>query len=213
MSETPLIDDRRRFRELWKELLFARLCVSLLLSPVILSGIDMLSYFDSVASGYGWRAEWWDWSVVIMLGFTVGLPSLAAKKGGVVFPVVGFGAILALSPAWVFQTTRSAPMLTPCVVLGLVGTGAGLVEGRLERSLATMWCGLLGGALSGILGGLIVSGGAVYSDGQCRPGILSAGGPIALHLGIGFSLALGRWVRDWPRRGQGEPSRTAEVPP
>ena len=82
--------------------------------------------------------------------------------------------------------------------LGTVGAALGAGEGWAERCGATLYTGMLGGAVFGYssfwLGVVLVESDWISSSRQWGYTI------IIMHLGIAFSLALGRYIRDLPKR-------------
>ncbi len=136
-------------------------------------------------------------AMVVMLAFA----SAAAKKGLWVVPACAAAAAASLGAG--IGGGRLLGGGGPGLVMGvaLVGAGVGLAEGLFERSVATIYAGLLGGALSGAAVGFVVQwayvtceagyGGAVAA-GHCMQFAL-------LHVGVGLSLAAGRYIRDLPK--------------
>ena len=88
----------------------------------------------------------------------------------------------------------------------------GLGEGLHERSWATSLSGINGGALAGVLALLVLR--SIYLFENDLGGLaveLDVSLPI-LHLGIGLSLALGRYIRDLPKRRAARPGGDTEPP-
>ena len=196
----PRIDDRRRFSDLWKELVWARL-----LGPIVagtLAGVALSVVMEIQRTG--------PWILFPIIFFSVSMPSVAAKRGRAVGPAVSGAALVALAPPLLLASGMQEAEWGP--VLGAVGGASiGVAEGLFERSIATITCGTMGGALSGWAAGWvgwflaegplkIGPGASPLENSGCFVGLYLTG-----HLGIGLSLALGRWIRDWPkRRREGE---------
>jgi hypothetical protein len=84
-----------------------------------------------------------------------------------------------------------------------MGAALGTAEGLLEESFVVAWCGALGGLLFGFGAGLASYGLPDIIRGWSSRSEALVTGPVVLvilHLGVGLSLAAGRWVRDIPRR-------------
>jgi hypothetical protein len=199
-SKAPLmLDDRRRLKSLWAELLFARIPAVFL--AAMLSGNADLLYLG-----------WPNLMGVAFFAFSAAIPSMVVKRGWFVLPLAAAGA--AGAGLLVVAVHNVVPMdrdLQGRAVLVAVFAAVGVVEGQLERSIATTMCGLMGGALSGAL---------ANEWWRWRPRWPWDSGPVRwssiddylyfyprivmvlaiAHLGLGLSLALGRWVRDIPKR-------------
>jgi len=204
----PPIEDRRRFRELWKELVYARLLGGALAGSVNAAYIVCLLQFLP------------DYSLLRYLS-SVGLclfsamPSAVAKRGKVVLPLVAAAALFGLTAAQ-FGATGDPSHLRACVaVLASVAAAIGLAEGLLERSLATLLCGMIGGSLSGY-GVALCAFHYIGISGEWSelPANMLAHSVYnaTLHLGISLSLALGRWTRDWPKRSAARAGDDAQLP-
>jgi len=191
MTDAPQIDDCRRFKELWKELVLARTAVPLVVVIPSMWLVAVGVWVDSNALIIGPLIE----LAVFMLIF----PAVVAKRGKNVHTAVAAGgggaALIALIGCALFETGQDGiPVLLYCM-----GAGMGLAEGWLEKSVATMYLGLVGGALSGAAAAKILA--PVFDRWNAVAAIgLSALAAVCLHLGIGLSLALGRWIRDLPKR-------------
>jgi len=107
-------------------------------------------------------------------------------------------------------------------IFATAGAAVGTIEGMFERSIATTQSGLLGGAASGALAGLIWSAlitrfPPAYGGGRSLTEtavwlVSFAAAFVVTHLGIGSSLALGRYIRDWPKRSSARPDGDAAPP-
>ncbi len=217
MTDATIVDDRRRFRELWKELA-ARTIAALLAGAAVLLLHDAAIHL--VVEYYGSRLGPLMWKDIEALRSTLGfvvpciliatmspvyaLPSVVVKQGRTVFPVVALFVAAGLTVGTLAGVYGRATL--PGSLLGVVGAALGLAEGMLERSTATIYSGLMGGAF---MGALLGAGHRAYLDslaGQAAtfaPRLLASCLLLAgLHLSIGLSLALGRWIRDLPKREQ-----------
>ena len=196
---TDPIDDRRRFRELWKELVFARVAagfvsgsaVALVVAPHYLVQRRAADALETVVV------------FTLFAVFVAAAPSGIAKRGAGSFVLVSAavlaGVLCAYAGSW--MAGRAGP--GPVAVLASLGAAIGLSEGLAEKSIATTYCGLLGGTATGAILGLVVAAWAIVSaEGEFS--LLGVGSAFAvLQVAIGLSLALGRWIRDRPRRKAG----------
>jgi len=211
---TDHIDDRRRFKELWKELLIARLAVGILQGCAV-----------------GWIVVWAAdarlgvaFLAVVFVGCAgiLAASSAVAKRGRAVFPLVAGGVLLsqATSIGGCIAAGAFAEALL-LAVCGAVVAAIGTLEGLFERSLATVYCGLLGGAAVGALAPVALMRlpwPDIFEVAEWRAVLtvvlfFACLVPIC-NVGIGLSLALGRLVRDLPRRGPvvTRPMRDDDVP-
>ncbi len=196
MTDTPHIDDRRRFKELWQELLFAR----------ILAAAAVGGFFQMMVAGPR-------------------LPYMFAQFVGVALIAAAPSALA--SRSWAILLSASAVAYAGLIVVtfgsdadqiatfATVGAAVGVVEGLADRSIATACTGLTGGALAWALGGLAsfqlhywlvhLPDEKGWGASQMFPGMIVV---VLGHLGIGLSLALGRYIRDLPKRKQDEPEPT-----
>jgi len=187
-GEEAVVDDRRRFKELWKELLFARLLVGGACGAVGCVLIVLLERYSPACS-----------YAVVMLAFAA--PSAVALRGRASGPLVALAVGLSLGlMAVVGQHVAFGRDETP--LFATVVAAMGVTEGLRCRSLATVSAGIVGGAASGVLGwrvgfwvGFHLLGESAFT--WALPG---AAAVASVHLGLGVSLALGRWVRDLPKR-------------
>ncbi len=202
MTDAPHIDDRRRFKELWKELLLARVAVPLAI-VIPLTGIMVIGRWANSVS-----------LIVLPLiasaVFLLVFPTVVAKRGKDVHTAVAAGGIgaglIALVALACLQLFKEEPISLPVLVY-CMGAGMGFAEGWLERSVATTYVGLIGGTLAGAAAVRALA--PVFEQPNALAVVgLSALAAVVLHLGIGLSLALGRWIRDLPKRkaGGGEPT-------
>jgi len=206
MNDAPLIDDRRRFRELWKELVFARLLTpaACALAILMLGWTDRYAHRNALHSMAGFLAHlYWPLVMVMLVA-----PSVVAKRGKTAAMTVALLAAVGCGVAHCVFVTLVWPhwhFINWLLLIGVPIAAVGLAEGWLERSVATTCCGLLGGALvGGVVGKLL----RLYSYGLAGVtntvffAAVVVGSITALHLGIGLSLALGRWIRDLPKRDE-----------
>jgi len=204
----PPIDDRRRFKELWKELVYARLLGGALAGSLDAAYTVCLLQFLPDYSLLGYLST-------VGLCVFLAMPSAVAKRGKVVLPLVA-GAVLFGLTAARFGATGDSSHLRACVaILASVAAAMGLTEGLLERSLATLLCGMIGGSITGCgvalwaFHYLGISGEwSGFPANMLAHSVYNA----TLHLGIGLSLALGRWIRDLPKRSAARPGDDAAPP-
>jgi len=223
MNDAPHINDRRRFKELWRELVARSLCAFIVawLPGLIFWAVVHVRLWAGATTGGSndlWRAL-----SAMLFALSLAAPSAVAKRGKGVFPLVLVAALVGYAAAWFGAeltgvTDTHGGVFVPPIVLThrptLVETAAtfcaavGLVEGIYEGSVATALAGLFGGALTGAS---VVRGWAapywltgLLDDGNVRFVTIV----VLLHLGIGLSLALGRWIRDLPKRKQDKPEST-----
>ena len=209
VTDTPQIDDHRRFKELWKELVFARLATAAGLGLVCGVVLLWVGFAESIPT-----------LVLIMLMLAV--PSAAATRGALVVPAI-MAAVLSgwyvmQLGHWLFGMTWQAAVsgpgyesvsevlapISPIESSAVVASAIGVVEGLFRRSTATIFGGLLGGMASGAAAGALqpgVGGMGELTKAFLLPLLLF----VTIHLGIGLSLALGRWIRDLPKRGASSP--------
>ncbi len=194
MTDGPQIDDRRRFKELWKEL-----CVRA--GAAMLAGLAAGVWIEVVDSHL---SHSYPLGNVLLLATPVvflPLPSCSVKKGLTVFP---YSAAALLSGIVLLVLVGELRFFGGDLsLLVTLGTAIGVVEGLLERSLATLLAGMLGGAASGAL--------ACATWSHDLSGIIGVSGHniaiammavVIVHVTIGLSLALGRGIRDLPKRKQ-----------
>lgn len=220
------IDDRRRFGELWKELLFARVGAALAATWGLAAAFHAVMLVEDI---FGFAVPWigyglLGWLVTFALGsgyvLSLAAPTVIAKRGRRALVVAVAAVLVSYVIAVVTMHTDVAADVRassagyiyawPGVtgpLLGVIGAALGVAEGHLERSVATIYFGLAGGAVAGGVAGTLTVG--VWSSATLagrEPGYsatLFLIGPVAataLHLGIGLSLAAGRYVRDLPGR-------------
>ena len=184
------MDDRRRFRELWKELLLARAAGSVVGTIVFFLGFGLVVFI--------WGRDPNAKSVLalgIFAAVGLGIPSSIAKRGKTAGPLVALATFLAgagLVASFVASGTYWPDDIALPVTLGCT---IGAVEGSLERSWASLLTGILGGTVSGLFFATYCPSYHHVDDIEVDFAFVAI-----LHLGIGLSLALGRWIRDWPKR-------------
>jgi len=191
MTDAPQIDDRRRFKELWRELVVARVGVAGLagaLSAVI------LYYGEYGTSDFG----------LLLMFISLSLPSAAAKRGFIVLPMV-CAAIAASFIAVFVVTFRPVGFIVPVfgppvhIYVPVVAASTGLAECLLERPWYAGATAIVGGPMF-LAPGLAIGLLAQLIVGQRVPVLFFMALMISCHVGIGLSLALGRWIRDLPKR-------------
>jgi len=200
MNDAPQIDDRRRFKALWKELVFAR---------ILAAGVAGL-VLGCLPGNLG---PWWLVAAAVLMA----APSAIAKRGHIVLPAVA-AAIGAATIAYVMvpepvdETGMSDGYINIeqeyATVLLIWAAAIGVVEGNLERSLATILSGTLGGMATGLvfLPATILwtrrftGGSGPWPQWAASFAFYFALASVFTHLSIGLSLALGRWIRDLPKR-------------
>jgi len=184
MNAPPQIDDRRRFRELWKELLLARFAAA------AAAGLAYAIIREGLGGAIG----------LGVLFLLLALPSAAAKRGRWVLPAVAAAVMAGALSAYIGTTRLTRDFDELLVITATIGAAMGVVEGTFEKSVATIYAGLIGGALAGaaawVADDVIVSAVRAHIEQQC--GLVAVF--VTIHLGIALSLALGRWIRDWPKR-------------
>jgi len=231
LEETPpKIDGIRRFERLWVELLVARLLPGPFQGVGLVIGLIMLLFtvdellvtVTAEVAGFGLAFLI---PGTLLCAIVLAVPTVIAKRGGRVY----LSAAGAVACAGIIGTigvylTRTADAMSVhdamdvydlsnvadsiegshawlVMMFGVSAAAVGLVEGLYERSIATTYCGLLGGALSGAAGPILprvigASGGDPI--GQALLAFLI--GATVGNVGIGLSLALGRYIRDLPKR-------------
>ncbi len=208
MTDTPHIDDRRRFKELWQELLFARVLVA-----AIVGGLEAGLFL--VTAPVLSQEKWYWWAVGCLPVVTMAIPSAIAKKGWTVYPLAACTVLFGLAATWIGAGLAGIEELPVAVIWGVPSASLGLAEGLLDRSVATAYCGLLGGALFGAAAAIGVQrmtqlvAASYIGDPAASEWIGSAltvgssvGTLVGAHVGIGLSLALGRYIRDLSKRKQ-----------
>ena len=187
----PPLDDRRRFKSLWRELLYARVLAAMAagaLGETLITPLDPPGLVNLVARS-----------------FFMALPSAVAKKGWKVLPLTA--ALTASAALVVYAVEVCFEVDSGLISRGYpvaIFTAVGVAEGLFERSIATTWCGMIGGALSGAVMDEWVNWFQWHPLLEFLPfdrGVLPEASSSAIaYLGVGLSLALGRWVRDIPKR-------------
>ena len=184
MSEPSVValDGRRRFKALWRELVYARF---------LTAGVAGLGMW-----ALGERSNLPGIVALVVYAALFAAPSCVAKRGWAVPVAVVLASGATIYLAWVLDTVMlPEAQLFPMAVFAMAGAGSGVAEGQLEKSIATTYCGLLGGSLSGAIASKILPE-TILNESLCLLALVF----VVIHLGIGLSLALGRYVRDLPRR-------------
>jgi len=194
MTEHARPDDRRRFDDLGKEMVIARMLAPLLtvLFLAIIGGLAKETRSGLVA-------------LVFSLGCIAApaIPSVAAKRGLIVLPAV-CGAVVAAMLATRTGIEQAAPVssvMESRAIFGVIGATVGLIEGMLERSIATIYCGLIGGGFVGAVVGAAFSLAENMGNNMLLLTFIVIGF-VTIEEGIAFSLAIGRRIRDLPKRTQ-----------
>ena len=210
MAGGPPIDDRRRFKQLWKELLLARVGISAGLFPVMMFLLPMIA---AALSAPGRDTAGFLMILVQVLCSCLAMPSLATHRPGGISGAVGMASYLAVIPAIYFSATGAGVHLELWMIFGIAGGTLGTIEGLCERAIATTCAGTLGGILTGAMAGRCAM--AMLPGGEPGPSLGAFGAAVVsaplLQVGIGLSLALGRWIRDWPKPKAGVDPRGGEV--
>ena len=209
MTDAPQIDDRRRLGDL-ADFILIRVIVTCVTASVVGPIFLRVRHFHPM---YPTR----DWQFFTVLAFlmvlVLGIPSALSKKGArswlVVFGMSLSGAGAAVIGGATFGESTWDPL---CVALGAVGAALGTAEGLLERSIATTYAGLIGGLLSGSAAAAVVPAMGLHywylwGKGDRQMGLFWVVLSMAfiIQFGVALSLALGRWIRDLPKRKQDEP--------
>ncbi len=191
MTDAQTLDDRRRFKELWKELLYARLLPPLVIVLVASIVLAMLGSDAETREGAFY--------MLLTCGLLAPVSPAIAKRGRWASPWVFVACVTAFMSSGLAVVALGSPVADAVVAVGSVFAAAGLAEGLIERSIATTYCGLLGGgAGGGALGTLAV----VLNRMPPREvkvmsmAVILIGGQLT----VGLSLALGRYIRDLPKR-------------
>jgi hypothetical protein len=181
---------QRRYAELWRELVFARLGVSLAVFLFTLFSMDGIFWSLRLVGG-----RWIFLGFIAALALTVSLPSQAARRSWAVIPTVSCAVAVAIGIPWIVCILGLTETLPPRVILGAVGAGIGWAEGFIERSLATIHAGLMGGAVFGFMAGALVERVWLHQiqelDDLAFPCAIAV---CFIHVAVGLSLALGRWI-------------------
>jgi len=220
----------RRFERLWVELLVARLLpgpfqgvgLAIALVMLFMTVNDLLATFTVEVAGF---------SLMFLIPGTLtcalvlAVPTIIAKRGGRVYlsaaGAVAFAGIMGTIGVYLTGTGDATSVHDAVdvydisgiadsiegshawlvMMFGVSAGAVGLVEGIYERSIATIYCGLLGGAISGVAGPIlphVVGASAGDPIGQAL--LAFPVGATVGNIGIGLSLALGRYIRDLPKR-------------
>jgi len=188
MNDAPRIDDCRRFKELWKELV-ARAVVALV------GGLAASVFFGLSANA---RIE-----AGFVGSLVIAAPSLMVRRGWSVVAVpaatiITSTAIIRWGDSLLFPDAPDSWVVWSTLYFATVWAAVGTVEGVLDGSIASIYSGLLAGPLLGVAShntGLLLSG---TEHGFHDTSFVCCA--VVKHLGIGLSLALGRWIRDLPKR-------------
>jgi len=210
MTDAPQIDDRRRFKELWKELLVARLV------PPTLLVLFFCLWVIKAGGLRQTRTLTHPDIVVVSTALMVSASLLLAKRGRNAAIFAGAYSVALVYVAYadlgLWLNTFYSPAHKFAFLVAHVAMGAGYAEGALEGSIATRWSALIGSFASAYAVALWAG---KHGDGYIIPMIEGsfvirlAICPFAVQLGIALSLALGRLIRDLPKRKQdaGEPTQ------
>ncbi len=163
MTDTPPIDDRRRFKELWKELL-VRLAAS------VLAALGVVFANGPLDNGVSWVAP----IFYLVLSASIALPAVFVKRGAIVLPAVAGGIFAAIVLVDHYgQSLGIEYEQHELVIGGTIGAAIGVIEGILEKSVATTFAGLLGGSIAGAFA-------LPFMDAKAFDGLAGFGREIAL---------------------------------
>jgi len=192
MNDASQIDDRRRFKVLWKEMVFARIIPAALAAGPTVPALRLFGVYAGGPENHILASS--------ILAGLIALPCVAAKRGKLVLPTTWAAVAAGMGLLILLEELSVSDVWTPMPAYATAAVALGVVEGILERSAATVYCGLMCGLLTGTLAGYVwwppFSGGWGDTAAFCFSAVM-------LHLGIGLSLALGRWIRDLPKRKAG----------
>ncbi len=186
MNDTPQIDDRRRFKELWKELLYARFLAALLAGVVALLCDGVASPGDQIAA---------------LVCFA--LPSLVARRGWDLLPMLAATFVCAVAAVAVAERHGLARPWDLSVSVAIFGCALGLAEGLHDGSIAAMLSGGLGVGMLGAVGGRL----ALHVRQETSNSALAFSASlvlafVVLHLASAASPKMVRWGLRLAGRGQ-----------
>jgi hypothetical protein len=155
---------------------------------------------------------------IIAFSFVLAAPTAIARRGLgpylLVAAVVSAGGIAAHMGAWLVDalppaSDRIYDKATIRYITMMAGTSAaaiGVAEALYEKSAAATFCGLFGSILAGITTPLLLLWPlkpGFINDWNAAHAVLMTFvfGPSICNIGIGLSLALGRYIRDLPKKG------------
>ena len=178
MTDAPQVDDRRRFKALWKELLLARLLVALL------AGVAALLCEGVACPGS---------QITVLLCLAV--PSLVARRGWGLPPLLAAAFACAVGALIVAERHGLARTWDLSVSVAIFGCALGLAEGIHDGSLTAVLSGGLGTGTAGAIAGRF----ALYLREETSPSSLAFRASlvlafVTLHLASGASPGLARRV-------------------
>lgn len=214
------IDDRRRFRSLSAELVYARAAAAVLVSPLLIASVEFLEHPCFLRPRIIARL-----CAIAIIAVCMVAPTVVARRGPRT-PLVILGGGLVGLPAVGFLMSAAgvqAVYIPPALAITL-GAIIGCAEGMAERSIATTYGGLLGGAAGMYLGLTLGAAASCLLSLSVRtpwlgqqlelgvvrgcidePFLVASPTVVVTHLVLGLSLALGRRIRDLPKRAHPEP--------
>ena len=216
------IIDRRRFPDFRSELIYARILAASVAGAVAMlvtwlySAVFMAIAFRSMSGGPGPAMFLLLLPVVLVAPASLAAPSSVAKRGRIVFLLTMLAIIGAHVATYlgIYFTGVQMTMRNQGALLGVTGAAIGVTEGIFEKSVATTYAGLLGGAFGSAITGMVLSkviaplliggGGGVFS-GIVTIWFFTTVQYVGIHLCVGVSLALGRRLRDLPQQRTSPP--------
>jgi hypothetical protein len=213
--------DRRRFEGLAGEMILARFGGSIAAAACIIffyifCGESWLSLYGLVAESRG-DIRLFSAVALFPAALASSIPTALAKRSwrpAALTVLAATGAYVAASAGCVFlpgEDIAGYPLMMPVAQLGAVATAIGVVEGNLERSMATIFAGLFLGPLVGAWAGVcsVLAWGDLdyfmffrwWHHGMPRDWrvlfIATLASTAVIQTGISLSLALGRRIRNW----------------
>ena len=189
MSETSIRNRPSRYRELWVEIVFARILAAAaagaLVSLVVKS---VLGRWVPAAKVLG--------PVVLAAGLAA--PTAVAKRWKRAFPAAAGGALAAMIAVRVVYWAYAGATPPAWIFLAAAGAAVGLAEGAIDHSASEAYGGLVDGALGGVLAGLFVlrAGDRLQSLSFVGQDVVYfASAFVVIHLGVGLGLGFGRQLR------------------
>ena len=207
MTDAHEIDDRRRLGDL-ADFILIRVLVTCV--PAFVVG-PILWRARSITGMRRWQFTILAFLMIIVLGVPSALSKRGARSWLAVFGASLLGAAAATIGGAAFGESDVGRL---CIALGAVGAALGTAEGLMERSIATTYAGLMGGLAAGSVAAALVRAMRETLWYWRYPGddwglfwlVLSMA--FIIQFGVALSLALGRWIRDLPKRKPDKPEPT-----